>query len=38
MLEVVLIRVQNIVTYMGGRLQNAPTSAGIVGVGQKEEE
>jgi hypothetical protein len=31
----VLIRVLNIVTYMGGRLQNAPTSAWIVRVGQK---
>jgi hypothetical protein len=30
--------VQNIVTYMGRRLQNAPTSAWIVRVGQKEEE
>jgi hypothetical protein len=33
-----LIRVQNIVTYMGGRFQNAPTSAWIVRVDKKEEE
>jgi hypothetical protein len=34
----VLTRFQNIVTYMGDRLQSAPTSAWIVRVDQKEEE
>jgi hypothetical protein len=37
-LEIVLIRVQNTITLMVGRLQNASTHAWIVRVDQKEEE
>jgi hypothetical protein len=36
--KIVLIRVKNIVTCIGERLQNAPTSAWVVRVDQKEEE
>jgi hypothetical protein len=35
-MKIVLIRVQNNVTRIGGRLQSAPTSAWIVTAGQEE--
>jgi hypothetical protein len=36
--KIILTRVKNIVTWMGGRFQNAPTSAYIVIENQDEKE